>query len=177
MKAKPLILFVLASISPLLTSAVYGINYSVRTASGGVQNYNLEVAPGTQVAKAKPDPNVLYSGLTKVSQQSAGLIAVAWAGGTSKNTPTPGDNWPNSLTNVGGKPGGFYNASNVKVDSVQYMTSPVPYYLVQMDGQIGPNRDKLYAAVLENGQIVRPIPVSGREAAPPSHKRMHKHHR
>jgi hypothetical protein len=176
MKVKPLSLLVLASISPLLVSAVYGIDYKVRTATGGVQNYRLEVPAGAP-AKYKPDPQVLYSPYNKTSQQSAQLVAVAWAGGTHKDKPAL-DNYPNSLTDVGGKPGGFYNASNVKVDSVQYLTTPVPYYLVQMSGQIGPNRETLYAAVLENGAVVRPVPISGGEtgSAHPA-KRTQRHHR
>ena len=66
------------------------------------------------------------------------------------------------LTNLGAsKTGGFYNASYIKVDSVrQYQTSPIPYYLVQMKGKIGQTRQTFYAAVLEDGRIVRPTAIS-----------------
>jgi len=80
------------------------------------------------------------------------IIAVGWAGGLE----TTG-----GLTNLGAsKPGGFYSATYVKVDSVQYQTSPVPYYLVQMNGKIGQTRQTFYAAVLEDGRIVRPAAIS-----------------
>ena len=58
-------------------------------------------------------------------------------------------------------PGGFYNASSVRIDSVQLQNDPVPYYLVRMTGQIGQTRQTLYAAVLKDGRIIRPTPVSG----------------
>ncbi len=176
MKAKPLILLVLASISPLLITAAYGISYTVRTASGGVQTYTLEPAPGAS-DKFKPDPDMPYSVHNNVTPGSAALVAVAWAGGTAKDKTVSGDNYPNSLTDVGGKPGGFYNASNVKAESVEHITAPVPYYLVRMTGRIGGQPETLYAAVLESGQIVRPVPVSGKEAAPTQPKKMRKPHR
>jgi hypothetical protein len=95
----------------------------------------------------------------KLSAQGAGIVAVGWAGGWStreKGGPS------NSMTNIGGiTPGGFYNASNVRVDSVQLQNDPVPYYLVRMSGQIGETRQTLYAAVLQDGRIIRPTPVSG----------------
>jgi hypothetical protein len=68
---------------------------------------------------------------------------------------------PNSLTNVGGKKaGGFYHASYIKVGDVQYQPGPFPNYLVHLNGQIGQARQSFYADVLEDGRIVRPIPVS-----------------
>jgi hypothetical protein len=88
------------------------------------------------------------------------IIAVGWAAGLE----TTG-----GLTDVGAnKPGGFYDASYVKLDSVQHKTVPVPHYLVQMNGKIGQTRQTFYAAVLEDGGIVRPMAIS----TPAMHRRM-----
>jgi hypothetical protein len=93
-----------------------------------------------------------------MSTQPAAVVAVAWAGGVSNSPSNP------RLTTIGGAtPGGFYNASYIKVDSLDYQTGPVPYYLVKMNGQIGQSRETFYAAVLEDGRIVAPIPVTGPE--------------
>jgi hypothetical protein len=71
------------------------------------------------------------------------------------------DNYPNSLTILGGKvPGGFYNASYTKPTSVQRINGPVPYYLVQMRGNVAGSAQTFYAAVLDDGNIVRPVPVT-----------------
>jgi hypothetical protein len=78
------------------------------------------------------------------------------------------------LTTLGGsKPSGFYNATYIKVDSVENQTSPVPYYLVQMDGTIGQTRQTFYAAVLDDGRIVEPVAISG--PATPEKMRIHGH--
>ncbi len=175
MKARPLFLLVLASISPLLITAAYGITYTVRTASGGVQTYLLEPPAGAS-DKFKPDPDMPYSVHNDVTQGSAALVAVAWAGGTAKDKTVSGDNYPNSLTDVGGKPGGFYNASNVKAESVEHITAPVPYYLVRMTGMVGGQPETLYAGVLESGQIIRPVPTSGKAQHAAQPKKMRKRH-
>ena len=120
------------------------VTFNVRQQNGADQYYRLEVPPNLPPAKADAG---------KISQNQAAIIAVGWAGGL-ENT--------GGLTNLGAnKPGGFYNASYVKVDSVQYQTSPAPYYLVQMNGKIGQTRQTFYAAVLEDGRIVRPMAISG----------------
>ena len=50
--------------------------------------------------------------------------------------------------NLGGrKPSGFYNATDLKVDSVQYQMSRVPYYPVQLNAKIGQTRQIFYAPV------------------------------
>jgi hypothetical protein len=81
------------------------------------------------------------------------------------------------MTNVGGKPGGFYNASNVKAESVEHITTPVPYYLVRLTGMIGGEPQTFYAGVLESGQIIRPEAVSGAPSGPAPTKKMAKRHR
>ena len=103
-----------------------------------------------------------------MSPQLAAVAAVAWAGGVSSPSNP-------RLTTIGGaKPGGFYNASHIKVDSADYQTAPVPYYLVKMNGQIGQSRETFYAAVLEDGRIVPPIPVSGVEQTKAAKPRQHR---
>jgi hypothetical protein len=110
----------------------------------------------------------------KFSAQAIGITAVAWAGGLSKSTK---GGPPNSPVDVGGPiPGGFYNASSVRIDSVQFQNDPMPYYLVRMTGQVGTTRQVLYAAVLEDGRIIRPTPVSGSTRAGPSMMRHHLRH-
>ena len=124
------------------------VTFNVRQQNGADQYYRLEVPPNLPPAKADAG---------KISQNEVAIIAVGWAGGLETN---------GGLTNLGAsKPGGFYNATYVKVDSVQYQTSPVPYYLVQMNGKIGQTRQTFYAAVLEDGRIVRPMAIS-RPATP-----------
>jgi len=79
------------------------------------------------------------------------------------------------MSNIGGNtPGGFYNASNVRVDAVDLQSDPVPYYLVRLTGQVGETRQTLYAAVLEDGRIIRPTPMSGAsEATRVTHRKAH----
>jgi hypothetical protein len=145
-----------------------GIVYKVRLENGVSQAYQIGVSSSVPPASAAKwaAPSVSHS---KLSAQGAGIVAAGWAGGLStraKGGPT------NSISNIGSNaPGGFYNASNVRVDSVQHQDDPVPYYLVRMTGQIGNTRQTLYAAVLEDGRIIRPTPVSGASQATRSTKR------
>jgi hypothetical protein len=165
---KRILLSLLTSI--LVSSAITtasAITYAVRQADGAVQYYRLEVPPGTAVGKISTDPDMPYSSNLKMSAGAAQVAAVGWAGGLSK--ANAGEPYSNTLVHLGGeKPGGFYNASYIKVDSTQYETSPVPYYLVQMTGKIGGTAQTFYAIVLDDGRIIRPVPVSGPEAAQPA---------
>jgi hypothetical protein len=152
-------LLALALSTPLFVSPAEAIVYTVRTASGPV-TYSLEVPPGTPVGTAiKPDPQVAYSANFHMTAGSAEVAAVGWAGGLEDKDKF--DNYPNSLTILGGKvPGGFYNATFTKPTSVQRINGPVPYYLVQMRGNIAGSAQTFYAAVLDDGNLVRPVPVS-----------------
>ena len=148
--------FILGSSS--MAATTNGVVYKVRLASGASQEYHIvvptDIAPAKGAAWATP-----YLAHSKVSPQMAGVLAAAWAGGVSKKEK---GGPPNSLVNVGSNiPGGFYNASNIRIESVQPQNSPIPYYLVRMTGQIGETRQTLYAAVLEDGRIIRPTSVSG----------------
>jgi hypothetical protein len=151
--------FALALSSPLFALSAKAIVYTVRTDSGLV-TYRLEVPPGTPVGdKIKPNPQVGYSANFRMTTGSAEVVAVRWAGGLKDKDKS--DNYPNSLTTLGGKiPGGFYNATFTKPTSVQRINGPVPYYLVQMRGNVAGSTQTFYAAVLDDGNLVRPVPVT-----------------
>ena len=168
MNAKMFFAFVLSS--PLFVSSAEAIVYTVRTASGPV-TYSLEVPPGTPVGSSiKPDPQVAYSANFPMTAGSAEVAAVGWAGGLEDKDKS--DNYSNSLTILGGKVrGGFYNATYVRPTSVQRINGPVPYYLVQMRGNVAGSAQTFYAAVLDDGNIVRPVPVSRYAYHPVRHPR------
>ena len=151
--------FALALSTPLFVSSAEAIVYTVRTDSGPV-TYSLEVPPGTPVGdRIKPHPQVGYSANFPMTAGSAEVAAVRWAAGLKDKDKS--DNYPNSLTILGGKiPGGFYNATLTKPTSVQRINGPVPYYLVQMRGNVAGSTQTFYAAVLDDGNLVRPVPVS-----------------
>jgi hypothetical protein len=151
--------FALALSAPLLVSSAEAIVYTVRTDSGPV-TYSLEVPPDTPVGdKIKPNPQVGYSANFPMTAGSAEVVAVHWAAGLKDKDNS--DNYPNSLTILGGKiPGGFYNATSTKPTSVQRINGPVPYYLVQMRGNVAGSAQTFYAAVLDDGNLVLPVPVS-----------------
>jgi hypothetical protein len=166
MNAKMLFAFALSA--SLFVSSAEAIVYTVWTDSGPV-TYSLEVSPDTPVGdKIKPGPQVGYSANFRMTAGSAEVVAVRWAAGLKDKDKS--DNYPNSLTILGGKiPGGFYNATSTKPTSVQRINGPVPYYLVQMRGNVAGSAQTFYAAVLDDGNIVRPVPVS-RYAYHPVHR-------
>jgi hypothetical protein len=155
--AKMFFAFVLSTF--LFVSSAEAIVYTVRTASGPV-TYRLEVPPGTPVGdKIKPNPQGGYSANFPMTAGLAEVAAVRWAAGSKDKDKS--DNYPNSLTILGGKiPGGFYNATFTRPTSVRRINGPVPYYLVQMRGNVAGSTQTFYAAVLDDGNIVRPVPVS-----------------
>lgn len=145
--------------APVLAATTSGPTFSVRQESGATQSYRIDVPPS--VPPAKPDT-------PKISPDLAAIAAVAWAGGFETK---------NGLTTVGGgTPGGFYNATHIKVNSVQQQASPVPYYLVQMEGNIGQSIQTFYAAVLDDGRIVQPTVVAAapQKAKTRSHDRRYR---
>ena len=81
---------------------------------------------------------------TKVSTQSAALAALGWAPG-------------------------FYGSKSTTVDSVDFQNTPQSYYLVHLTGDVGGSRQPFYAAVLNNGQIVRPTATAGAPPAKATH--------
>ena len=115
------------------------INFSVTGSGGVVKSYHLEV-PDTA---GKPQDLGF-----KVSEQAAALAAVNWAID-------------------------FYGASNVAANTVEWKTThkngqplPYPYYLINMTGKVGDASQPLYAVVLENAELVRPVETA---SAPPMH--------
>lgn len=80
----------------------------------------------------------------KVSTQSAALAAWMWAQG-------------------------FYGSKNTQVDSVAFQNTPQSYYLVHLTGDVGGSRQPFYAAVLSNGQLVRPTATVGAPPAKATH--------
>ena len=131
--------------------------YKVRLENGVPQNYRLEVPASVSPVKVNPGDWIQPQYATnKISPNAAVLAAVGWAGGLDDHDP----GYSNSLTNVGGKkPGGFYNASFIKVGNVLYRPDPFPNYLVHLNGQIGQTRQSFYADVLDDGRVVRPVPI------------------
>ena len=168
MNAKMFFAFVLSTL--LFVSSGEAIVYTVRTVSGPV-TYSLEVPSSTQVGTSiKPDEKVGYSANYHLTAGSAEVVAVGWAGGLkAKDKFEP---YPNSLTILGGEvSGGFYDATYVRPTSVQRIEGPVPYYLVQMRGTVAGTAQTLYAAVLDDGSVVRPAPASRYAHHPVGHYR------
>jgi hypothetical protein len=160
--------FALALSSLLFVSSVKAIVFTVRTDSGPT-TYSLDVPVGTPVGgKMKPSPQVGYSADFRMTAGSAEVVAVRWASGLKDKDKS--DNYPNSLTILGGAiPGGFYKATYTKPTSVQRINDPVPYYLVQMRGNVAGSAQTFYAAVLDDGNIVPPVQVS-----PPAYAPVHR---
>ncbi|HEX4200554.1 MAG TPA: hypothetical protein VHY59_03475 [Chthoniobacterales bacterium] len=168
MNAKMFFAFVLST--SLFVSSAEAIVYTIRTVSGPV-TYSLEVPSSTPVeASIKPDEQVGYSANFHLTAGSAEVIAVGWAGGLkAKDKIEP---YPNSLTILGGEvPGGFYDATYVRPTSVQRIDGRVPYYLVQMRGNVAGTAQTLYAAVLDDGRVVRPAPANRYAQHPVGHYR------
>ena len=76
-------------------------------------------------------PPVAAGTTGKISQQAAVLAALGWAPAFSGSTSTT-------------------------AMSVDFLNEPTSYYLVHLTGKIGDSTQPLYAAVLEDGRIVRP---------------------
>src|SRR5260370_3653823 len=111
MKTTVLSIIAFVLVLPVMAETTNGIVNKVGLANGAAPT---NVLPAKAVKWAPPSV-----ASNKISAQSAGIAAVAWAGGLSS------------------APGGFYNASNVRVDSTQLQNDPVPYYLIRMTGQVG----------------------------------------
>ena len=176
MKASTFCFSTILVAASLFTSKAFAVTYSVRSDSG-TQCYSLEVPGGiTPNPNALIDPDMAYSKLTTVNPGSAEVAAVAWAGGTDEIDKSAGigvSNYPNSLTNIGTKtPGGFYNAAYVHPSHVERVEGSTSYWLVEMTGVVAGEHQKLYAYVLDDGQLVRPESVPCYETP----HRMMRHH-
>ncbi|MBV8176348.1 MAG: hypothetical protein JO151_17545 [Verrucomicrobia bacterium] len=109
------------------------INFNVTGPGGVVKTYQLEV-PDTA---GKPQELSF-----KISEQAAALAALNWAVN-------------------------FYGATDVTANSVDWRTThkngqplPFPYYVVNLTGKVGGTSQPLYAVVLENGELVRPVEMT-----------------
>ena len=115
------------------------IDFKVTGAGGTVKAYHLEVP---QQAGAAQDLGF------KLSEQAAALAALNWASG-------------------------FYGATDLAANTVEWKTThkngeplPFPYYLVNLTGKVGDASQPLYAVVLENGELVRPIETTSMSTTP-----------
>ena len=172
MKTTVLSIIVCILVLPVTAKTRNELLFSVRLPNGAEQYYQIVVPPNIQPTAVNPRTWATPSMATsKISAQSATIVAVAWAGGVSK---TAKGGPPNTPVNIGGtSPGGFYNASYVRPDSVELRNEPLPYYLVRMTGQVGNSRQTLYAAVLEDGRIIQPTPISTPPRTAHAKKRHH----
>jgi hypothetical protein len=153
MKARLFSILVL-TIAASVAETAHAIDFKLRQADGAVQYYRLEVPSAVPLEELSAAPPAR---LDQMSAGAAQVAAVGWAGGLSKSK---GAAYPSSTTDVGGEqPGGFYHASYIKVDSVQHQSAPVGHYIIKMNGKIGQVRQTFYAAVLDDGRIVKPVTV------------------
>ena len=185
MKASILCLSSVLVAASLFTSKAFAVEYSVRGDSG-TQCYRLDAPPGvTSDVTHLHDPNgpayTAGSGiqpgsgiLFPINASMAEVAAVGWAGGLLETDKPAGVSiYPNSLTNLGSKtPGGFYNASYVHPTHVERVEGPTSYFLVEMSGVVAGEHQTLYAAVLDDGRLVRPDLVPCEER----HHPMMRHH-
>jgi hypothetical protein len=122
----------------------------------GPTNFTVKGADGSvknysiQMPAAVPPP-ATPSSTGRISQQAAVLAALSWAPG-------------------------FYGSSGTTANSVDYVTTPAPYYLVHLTGKVGDSTQPLYAAVLEDGRIVRPTETAApmKETKPMKHAKKSK---
>jgi hypothetical protein len=96
---------------------------------------------------AAPPAAAAAAGATeKISQQAAVLAALGWA-------PA------------------FYGSTSTTAMSVDFLNEPTSYYLVHLTGKVGDSTQPLYAAVLEDGRIVRPTATTApMKEMKPAHK-------
>jgi hypothetical protein len=145
MKPTFLVIIALALTSPLIATAKSHKAHAApkkaqtRAADTGVTMFSVKGADGSVKNYQLEVPAGLppATGSTgKISQQQAVLAALAWA-------PT------------------FYGSTGTAATSADYKTTPAPYYLVGLTGKIGDANQQFYAAVLEDGRIVRPTVTTG----------------
>ena len=106
----------------------------------GPTNFSVKSADGSvknyslEIPAAPPPAVPPATG--KISQQAAILAALGWAPG-------------------------FYGSTSTTATSVDFLSQPTSYYLVHLTGKIGDSTQPLYAAVLDDGRIVRPTETAG----------------
>jgi hypothetical protein len=123
------------------TSATAPTTFSVTSADGSVKNYSIDVPA------SPPPPSAPSAAPTeKINQTEAVLAALGWAPG-------------------------FYGSTGTAAASVDQIPTPTPYYLVHLTGKVGDSVQPLYAAVLDDGRIVRPtVTEAPPKQMPPARK-------
>lgn len=118
--------------------------------TAGPTNFSVKGADGStknysiEVPVAPPAPKDTTTG--KITQQAAVLAALGWA-------PA------------------FYGSTNTAATSVDFLSTPTPYYLVHLTGKVGDSTQDLYTAVLDDGRIVRPTETTApMKEVKPAHK-------
>ena len=146
MKPIFLVFVAVALTSPLLATAKsHKVHPEPKTsaANTGVTKFSVKGADGSVKNYEIEVPAGVPPGGTggRISQQEAVLAAVAWAPG-------------------------FYGSTGTAAISADFKTTPTTYYLVNLTGKIGDSTQPLYAAVLEDGRIVRPSVTTGMPEKP-----------
>ena len=154
MKTTFLLLVALALTPPLMAAQKAAKSHkpkktSAAMAEPGSTNFSVKGADGSVKNYSLEIPTPLPPGANasagKISQQAAVLAALAWAPG-------------------------FYGSSGTTAYSVDFLTAPTSYYLVHLGGKVGDSTQPLYAAVLEDGRIVRPVETSSAPMRPEKYR-------
>ena len=141
MKPTFLLLVALAITPPLMAAAKAPKHHAAKKEPApmtGTTNFSVKGADGStknysiEIPAAVPPPAAPAAGTGKIGQQEAILAALGWAPG-------------------------FYGSTGTAATSVDFLSSPTSYYLVHLTGKVGDSTQPLYAAVLDDGRIVRPI--------------------
>jgi hypothetical protein len=142
MKTTFLLLVALALTPPLMAAQKKSHHRAKTTATRETgqptTNFSVRNADGSvknysiEVPTPLPPPATGTAPTGRISEQAAILAGLAWAPG-------------------------FYGSTSTAAYSADYVTSPTPYYLVHLTGKVGDSTQPLYAAVLEDGRIVRPV--------------------
>jgi hypothetical protein len=155
MKTTFLLLVALALTPPLMAAQKAPKSHkppkktSAAVPNQGATNFSVKGADGSVKNYSLEIPTPLPPGANasagKISQQAAVLAALAWAPG-------------------------FYGSSGTTAYSVDFLTAPTSYYLVHLGGKVGDSTQPLYAAVLEDGRIVRPVETSSAPMRPEKYR-------
>jgi hypothetical protein len=135
MKPTFLLLVALAITPPLMAATKHHTHAKKESAPTATPtNFSVKGADGSvknYSIEVPAAPPAAAAGTEKISQQAAVLAALGWA-------PA------------------FYGSSSTTAISVDFVTEPTSYYLVHLTGKVGDSTQPLYAAVLDDGRIVRP---------------------
>jgi hypothetical protein len=147
MKPTFLVFVALALTTPLMATAKSKAHAKPKktettAAQTGATSFSIKGSDGSvKNYQIEVPANPPSGGGKKISQQAAVLAALAWA--------------PK-----------FYGSTSTAATGAEFKAAPAPYYLVSLNGKIGDSTQPFYAAVLEDGRIVRPTVTAG---APEKH--------